>query len=94
MNPFHRQKLKDFLARLAESNLGDWLWPKSSSVLVIAAMRKFAEVFDQAGGIGLFVDAKDHAAKEYYEQFGFVPLPPDELQLFLPLQTIRVVVEN
>jgi len=42
----------------------------------------------------LFVDAKDHAAKKYYEQFGFVPLPPDELELFLPLQTIRVVVEN
>jgi len=53
-------------------------------ILVIAAMRKFADVFDQAGGIGLFVDAKDHAAKKYYEQFGFVPLPPDGRILTLP----------
>jgi hypothetical protein len=52
-------------------------------------MKKFVEVFDSVGGIGLFVDAKDDAATAYYEQFGFVPLPDNPLQLFLPLQTIR-----
>jgi len=30
-------------------------------------MGKFIEIFNTAGGIGLFVDAKDHAAKRYYE---------------------------
>ena len=58
-------------------------------LLLVAAMRKFVEVFDSAGGIGLFVDAKDHEAKTYYERFGFVPLPDNPLLLFLPLQTIR-----
>jgi GNAT superfamily N-acetyltransferase len=58
-------------------------------LLLIAAMKRFIEVFDSAGGIGLFVDAKDHAAKAYYERFGFVPLPDNPLLLFLPLQTIR-----
>jgi len=58
-------------------------------LLLVAAMKKFVEVFDSAGGIGLFVDAKDHEAKAYYERFGFVSLPDMPLLLFLPLQTIR-----
>lgn len=58
-------------------------------MLLIAAMRKFLEVFESAGGIGLFVDAKDESARVYYEGFGFVPLPSNSLQLFLPLASIR-----
>ena len=58
-------------------------------LLLLAAMKKFVEVFDSAGGIGLFVDAKDNEARAYYERFGFVSLPDTPLLLFLPLQTIR-----
>ena len=58
-------------------------------LLLIAAMKRFVEVFDSAGGVGLFVDAKDNQAKAYYERFGFVPLPESPLLLFLPLETIR-----
>ena len=57
--------------------------------LLIAAMGKFIEIFNMAGGIGLFVDAKDQEAKRYYEQFGFVALPSNELELFLPVKTIQ-----
>jgi len=57
--------------------------------LLAAAMEKFMEIFNTAGGIGLFVDAKDQQAKRYYEQFGFVPMPSNELELFLPLKTIQ-----
>lgn len=57
-------------------------------LLLVAALEKFLEIYRTAGGIGLFVDAKDHEAKRYYEQFGFVPLPSNELQLFLPVKTI------
>jgi len=63
-------------------------------ILVVAAMRKFLEIHNTAGGIGLFVDAKDPDAKRYYEQFGFVQLPSNELQLFLPVATIRQVLEH
>ena len=63
-------------------------------LLLVAAMKKFVEVFDSAGGIGLFVDAKDSAAKAYYERYGFVPLPDNPLQLFLPLQTVRAALER
>jgi ribosomal protein S18 acetylase RimI-like enzyme len=58
-------------------------------MLLVAAMRKFMEIFNTAGGIGLFVDAKDQDAKRYYEQFGFVPMPSNELELFLPVKTIH-----
>jgi ribosomal protein S18 acetylase RimI-like enzyme len=57
-------------------------------LLLVAAMQKVIDVFQTAGGIGLFVDAKDQAAKHYYERFGFVPLSSNDLQLFLPLKTI------
>jgi len=59
------------------------------SILMVAAMKKFLEIFDRAGGIGLFVDAKDEKAKEFYEGFGFVPLPSNEFKLFLPVKTIQ-----
>ncbi len=58
-------------------------------LLLVGAMRKFMEIFDAAGGIGLFVDAKDQAARRYYEQFGFVSLPSNELELFLPVRSIQ-----
>ena len=57
--------------------------------LLVAAMGKFIEIFNTAGGIGLFVDAKDQGAKRYYEQFGFIALPSNELELFLPVKTIQ-----
>lgn len=57
--------------------------------LLVGAMGKFLEIFNRAGGIGLFVDAKDDEARCYYEQFGFVSLPSNRLELFLPLKTIQ-----
>jgi ribosomal protein S18 acetylase RimI-like enzyme len=57
--------------------------------LLVAAMGKFMEIFNTAGGIGLFVDAKDQDAKRYYEQFGFVAMPSNELELFLPVKTLH-----
>ena len=63
-------------------------------LLLVAAMRKVIEVFESAGGIGLFVDAKDEAARAYYEQFGFNSLPDNALQLFLPLPTLRKALED
>jgi GNAT superfamily N-acetyltransferase len=57
--------------------------------LLVAAMGKFLEIFNTAGGIGLFVDAKDMNAKAFYERFGFVSLPSNHLELFLPVATIQ-----
>ncbi|MCP5521838.1 MAG: GNAT family N-acetyltransferase [Verrucomicrobiales bacterium] len=57
-------------------------------LLLVAAMEKVVEVHASAGGIGLFVDAKDETARAWYQRFGFTPLPEQPLQLFLPLATI------
>jgi GNAT superfamily N-acetyltransferase len=58
-------------------------------MLVLGAMRKFMEIFRTAGGIGLFVDAKDANARQFYEKFGFMPIPPNDFELFLPVKTIE-----
>jgi len=75
------------LGRLAIAR--DFLGQGLGRVLLVAAMKKFMEIFNTAGGIGLFVDAKDQRAKAFYEHFGFVALPSNELQLFLPVATVR-----
>jgi GNAT superfamily N-acetyltransferase len=61
--------------------------------LMIFAMKKFWELFKLGGGIGLFVDAKDTRAKQFYEKFGFIPFHGNELQLFLPLNSIQEALE-
>lgn len=63
-------------------------------LLLVSAMRKAVEVHESAGGIGLFVDAKDDAAKAWYQRFGFVSLPDRPLQLFLPLTSIRQALQS
>lgn len=55
----------------------------SSALVMVERAEKIA------GGIGLFVDAKDEAAAAYYAEFGFCPLDDTPLTLFLPIQTIR-----
>ena len=61
-------------------------------LLLVAAMGKFMEIFKTAGGIGLFVDAKDLEARRYYEQFGFVSLPSHDLEMFLAVKTIEAAL--
>ena len=57
--------------------------------LLVEALHRIARVADLAGGIGLFVDAKDEAAAAFYARFGFEPTPSGPLTLFMPTETIR-----
>lgn len=58
-------------------------------VLLIEAMSITAKIAESAGGIGLFVDAKDEKARTFYEKYGFVVSNPAKpMQLFMPLHTI------
>jgi GNAT superfamily N-acetyltransferase len=57
-------------------------------VLLVEALRRIARVADLAGGIGLFVDAKDEGAAQFYAHFGFEPTPSGPLTLFMPAETI------
>jgi GNAT superfamily N-acetyltransferase len=58
-------------------------------LLMVNAIERVITVSENLGIIGFFVDAKDMNAKQYYEQFGFILLPDDPLELFLPLATLR-----
>jgi predicted N-acetyltransferase YhbS len=58
-------------------------------ILMIEAMQRALIVAENAGGIGLFVDAKDENAKTYYSRYGFVSLEDKTLELFLPLSVIQ-----
>ena len=57
--------------------------------MMINAVERVIRVSQNLGIIGFFVDAKDNEAKAYYEQFGFIQLPDNPLELFLPLSTLR-----
>lgn len=78
------------LARLAVAKA--WQRQGIGEILMIEAMQRTLSIAENAGIIGLFVDAKDEAAKAYYERYGFVSLEDIPLELFLPLQTIRQIV--
>lgn len=75
------------LGRLAVARLrqGEGL----GKVLLVEAIYRVASVADIAGGIGLFVDAKDEAAAAFYTKFGFEPTPTGPLTLFLPMETLE-----
>lgn len=59
--------------------------------MVINALKRVITISENAGIVGFFVDAKNILVKDYYKQFGFIPLPEHPLKLFLPLSTIKQV---
>lgn len=61
-------------------------------VLLVDAIYKVAAVASAAGGIGLFVDAKNQAAADFYARFGFEPTPTRPLTLFMPMATAQRLV--
>ena len=56
--------------------------------MMVNAIERILLVSKNLGIIGFFVDAKNAKAKGYYEQFGFIPLPDNPLELFLPIATL------
>jgi ribosomal protein S18 acetylase RimI-like enzyme len=75
------------LARLAVSK--DFQRQGIGSILLIEAMKRATIIAENAGVVGLFVDAKDLSAKGYYERFGFEATKEYPLLLFLPLSSLK-----
>lgn len=74
------------LAKLAVS--GDQQRKGYGETLLIDAIQKTMSVSNSMGIAGLFVDAKHQQAKAYYHQFGFISLPEQLDNMFMPLSTI------
>ncbi|OWY65860.1 GNAT family N-acetyltransferase [cyanobacterium TDX16] len=75
------------LARLAVDQ--NWQAKGIGGILIVEAMRRAIVVAKNAGGIGLFVDAKDEAAKNFYLRYGFESLESSALQMFLPMLAVE-----
>lgn len=58
-------------------------------LLLAEAIHRTLLIADQAGLIGLFVDAKDDKARTFYQRYGFLALPAEPLRLFLPIATLQ-----
>lgn len=80
------------LARLAVSlsHQGQGL----GSLLLSNALERTALVSQNLGIFALFVDAKDESARAFYDRFGFISLPENKLEMFLPIKTIRDFLES
>jgi GNAT superfamily N-acetyltransferase len=64
------------------------------ALLLADAVKRIAATVMESGGIvGLFVDAKDEKARQFYLRFDFIPLMDNTLSLFLPLKTLRIGLE-
>lgn len=57
--------------------------------LLLNAMERSVAISENAGVVGLFVDAKNDAAAGYYIKYGFIPTENDPLVLFLTMASIR-----
>ncbi|ELS04448.1 acetyltransferase [Xenococcus sp. PCC 7305] len=79
------------LSRLAVNI--NWQGKGIGKILMIEAMKRAVIITDNnAGVMGLFVDAKDERAKQYYNRYSFASLEDSPLEMFLPLATIRQII--
>lgn len=61
-------------------------------LLLMDALTRSQRIYQEAGGIGLFVDAIDAQAAAFYGRYGFEPVPDQALLLFLPVQVLSASV--
>jgi ribosomal protein S18 acetylase RimI-like enzyme len=58
-------------------------------IMMIEAMKRTLMIAEQAGIVGFFVEAKDDAARRYYQRFGFQSLPDRPLEMYLLVSPLR-----
>ena len=80
------------LGRLARDRR--WRGQGVGELLLADALRRSLRISDQLGALFVVVDAKDDAARAFYERFLFRAFPDQPHQLFLPLATLRQASES
>ncbi len=80
------------LARLAVAKKNQR--QRYGTLMMVNAIERILAVSKILGIIGFFVDAKNEAARRYYEQFGFISLPDTRLELFLPIATLQQAYQS
>ena len=80
------------LARLAVSEIKQR--QGFGTLMMVNAIERILLVSENLGIIGFFVDAKNEEAKRFYMQFGFISLPDNPLELFLPIATLQQAYDS
>lgn len=81
-------KLARLAGRLVDQGKG------FGAVLLIEALRRVLLGAEHIGVAAVFVDAKNDRDRAFYERFGFISLPDDPLELFLPMATVRQLTQG
>ena len=70
-----------------------WAGQGLGTALLADAFKRIIRASDALAVYAVIVDAKDERAQQFYERFGFQPLPGTELCLFYPLsEAVRDLV--
>jgi predicted GNAT family N-acyltransferase len=60
-------------------------------ILLVDALRRSLAQSRQIAAMAVVVDAKDAAARRFYERYGFQPLVEHQNRLFVPMKTIELL---
>ncbi len=63
-------------------------------LLIYHAFKKTAAIAEDAGILGIIVEAKDDRAASFYDGIGFLPLEATPQRMVLPIQTINSLLEQ
>lgn len=63
------------------------------SILLMDALRRACRAADAIGIHAVEVDAIDDAAAAFYRRFGFLPLTDEPRHLYLPMRTLRRLID-
>lgn len=90
--PYYRDFPAILIGRLAvaESYQGEGFGRR----LLSNALERSLEQSHQIGAMAVIVDAKDDAARRFYERYDFKRFVTDPYRLFLPMQRIVTLVEG
>lgn len=64
------------------------------TMLLADALKRVCLASQVMAVYAVIVDALDHKAQTFYEQFGFIQLPNQPLKLFMPLDTITNLYDS
>lgn len=64
---------------------------KLGEFILLDALYRSLQQSKQVASVAVFVDAKDEAARRFYQHFDFISLPRTPNRLFLPMTTIETL---
>ena len=80
------------LGRLAVAN--SYQSKGLGSILLTDSLRRVLQASQVMAVYAVVVDALNDRAAEFYQQFGFIPMPSQPLKLFLPLESVVRLIDE